>query len=295
MTHIKKSVLVISSHVIRGSVGTRASVNALEHMGYPVWAMLTVSMPWQPDHGPSHRLIVPEKDFQAWADDIERSAWTNEIAAVLTGYFGSAEQVVIAAGLIRKLKEKNPSLIYFCDPVIGDESGLYVGADIARNIVEHLIPLADIIKPNRSELEWISGKKLDDNQSIISAIRALGCHTTLVTSSWPLLKNATGNLLVSGNTILLAEHPIVKDPVSGLGDMTGALFIARLLDGDSEEEALRFATASVYALLQETVKNDAYELMLESGRHILANAVNHIAIRHLKDHEKTDLMKVKPL
>ena len=32
------AVIVISSHVIRGSVGNRAAVFALETLGYPVWA-----------------------------------------------------------------------------------------------------------------------------------------------------------------------------------------------------------------------------------------------------------------
>lgn len=293
MTNIQKSVLVISSHVIRGSVGTRVTVNALEHMGYPVWDMLTVSMTWQPRHGSSHRLVISPDDFKAWADDILRSPWRGEIAAVMTGYFGNADQVSIAADLIEQLKENNPNLIYFCDPVLGDESGLYVGEDIAKNIVKYLLPPADILKPNRSELEWIVGEKLQDNHAIIAAIREVRCKTTLVTSAWPLLKNSTGNLLVYGKSILLAEHPSVKNPVNGLGDMTGALFLARLLDGDSEENALNFATGSVYALLAETTKNNGYELMLESGVNNPSPATDRVTLRFLKDTVQSSEMKVK--
>lgn len=283
MNNSGKSVLVISSHVIRGSVGTRVSVNALEQMGYAVWDMLTVSMTWQPRHGPSHRLIVPVEDFKAWAEDIIRSKWVGEIAAVMTGYFGNAEQIKIVADLIKTLKDKNPSLIYFCDPVLGDEGGLYVDEAIAENTVKYLLPLADILKPNRSELEWIAAKKLENNHEIVAAAKDIGCKTTLVTSAWPLLKNATGNLLITDKTILLAEHPIVKDPVNGLGDLTGALFLARLLDGDNEEQALQFATASVYALLVETARHNAYELMLERGLQHLGAVTERITLRYLKD------------
>ncbi|MEP2575390.1 MAG: pyridoxal kinase, partial [Nitratireductor sp.] len=38
----KPAVIVISSHVARGSVGNRAAVFALETLGYPVWAVPTV-------------------------------------------------------------------------------------------------------------------------------------------------------------------------------------------------------------------------------------------------------------
>lgn len=295
MATLQKSVLVISSHVIRGSVGTRVTVNALEQMGYPVWDMLTVTMTWQPRHGMSHRLIVPTPDFTAWADDILRSPWAGEISAVMTGYFGSADQVVVTAHLIEELKKKNPDLIFFCDPVVGDEGGLYVGEDIAQNIVKYLLPLADILKPNRSELEWIVGRELPDNHAIICAIRELGCKTTLVTSAWPLLKKSTGNLLVDGQTILLTEHPSVENPVNGLGDMIGALFLARLLAGENEENALKFATSSVYALLMETTRHNGYELMLERGLLDLGPMANRVTLRHLKDSEKLAEVKVKSL
>jgi pyridoxine kinase len=39
---IRPSVIVISSHVVRGSVGNRAAVFALETLGFPVWAVPTV-------------------------------------------------------------------------------------------------------------------------------------------------------------------------------------------------------------------------------------------------------------
>ncbi|EJF91538.1 bifunctional hydroxymethylpyrimidine kinase/phosphomethylpyrimidine kinase [Bartonella tamiae] len=166
MKNHNKSVLIISSHVIRGAVGARNSAHFLEEMGYPCWEMLTVSMPWQPYHGASHRLIVSSYDFQAWAEDILRSPWRHEIKAVLSGYFAHKDQVVIAANMIKTLLSEQSDLFYLCDPVMADERGLYVHEDIAKNIVDHLLPLSTMVKPNRSELEWIGGKKLKDNQAI---------------------------------------------------------------------------------------------------------------------------------
>ena len=60
--------LVISSHVVRGSVGNRAAVFALETLGFPVWAVPTVILPWHPGHsratrivpGPPRGLYIPE-------------------------------------------------------------------------------------------------------------------------------------------------------------------------------------------------------------------------------------------
>jgi len=40
-----RAVIVISSHVARGSVGNRAAVFALETLGFPVWAVPITSLP----------------------------------------------------------------------------------------------------------------------------------------------------------------------------------------------------------------------------------------------------------
>jgi hypothetical protein len=46
-----RAVIVVSSHVARGSVGNRAAVFALETLGFPIWAVPTVILPWHPGHG----------------------------------------------------------------------------------------------------------------------------------------------------------------------------------------------------------------------------------------------------
>ena len=56
--HEKGAIIVISSHVVRGTVGNRAAVFALETLGHPVWAVPTVILPWHPGHGPSRRIAI---------------------------------------------------------------------------------------------------------------------------------------------------------------------------------------------------------------------------------------------
>ncbi|TGR73387.1 pyridoxal kinase, partial [Mesorhizobium sp. M1C.F.Ca.ET.189.01.1.1] len=51
-----RAVIVISSHVARGSVGNRAAVFALETRGFPVWAVPTIILPWHPGHGRATRI-----------------------------------------------------------------------------------------------------------------------------------------------------------------------------------------------------------------------------------------------
>ncbi len=278
---LKGAVIVISSHVVRGSVGNRAAVFALESLGFPVWALPTVVLPWHPGHGPSTRLTFEEADFDRAIDDLIRAPWLPEVSAVLTGYFGNSAQPRSVARLIEALKAKKPDLVYICDPVMGDLGGLYVPEATAVAIRDHLIPLATIATPNRYELAWLVGSALESNNDIMEAALSLGPPQMLVTSAVPMMAGGTGNLYLSGRNALLAEHRLIDNPPNGLGDLLSALFLARLLEGLPEERALQLATAGVYEMLARTAKKGGDELTLESDASSLSSPMALVQMRRL--------------
>jgi pyridoxine kinase len=274
-------IVAISSHVVRGAVGNRAIVFALETMGFRVWSLPTVILPWHPGHGPSTRMTTPDGQFAAAVEDLGGSRWSGAIKAVVTGYFGSADQVAPVARLVAKLKQTNPGLLFVCDPVIGDSGGLYVKTEIAEAIRDQLIPIADVATPNRYELGWLSGAALETNTEIIDAALALGPRRVLVTSAVPMMAGGIGNLLLTDRLALLAEHRMVGNPPNGLGDLTSALFLARLMRGEAEERALQMTTASVFEILARSVKRGADELMLFEDYASFLNPMAMVQIRQL--------------
>lgn len=275
------SVIVISSHVMRGSVGNRAAVFGLETLGFPVWAVPTIVLPWHPGHGPSTRLRFDNGDFDRAMQELAQSRWSGEVRAILTGYFGSAEQVRSVAKLIREMKERNPDLLYLCDPVMGDKGGLYVPVETAQAIRDELVPLAAVATPNRYELAWMSGAELETNTDIMDAALALGPPKMLVTSSVPMMSGGIGNLFLSGSHALLAEHRAIENVPNGLGDLLASLFLARLLQGCSDEKALQLATASVFEVLARTMKRGVNELTLETDASSLSTPMAMVQMRHL--------------
>ncbi|APO69728.1 pyridoxal kinase PdxY [Rhizobium mongolense] len=275
------TVIVISSHVVRGSVGNRAAVFALETLGHQVWALPTIILPWHPGHGRSTRLTFAEADFDAAIDDLIRAPWVGEVKAVLSGYFGNAAQAGSVARLVGALREKNPELLYVCDPVMGDLGGLYVPEATAEAIRDQLIPLASLATPNRYELAWMVGAPLEDNTAVMEAALSLGPSRMLVTSAVPMMAGGTGNLYLSGRHALLAEHRVVDNPPNGLGDLLAAVFLSRLLSGMDDEKALQLATASVYEVLVRAVKRGSDELTLASDATSLSTPMAMVQMRRL--------------
>ncbi len=281
MPSLPGAVIVISSHVVRGTVGNRAVVFALETLGHPVWALPTVILPWHPGHGRSTRITIPDAEFHSVIDDLAQAPWAGEVRAVLSGYLGSAGQADGVARLVTALRALNPDLVYACDPVIGDAEGLYVPEATATAIRDRLLPLASLATPNRFELAWLAGAALETNAAILDAALGLGPSRMLVSSAIPMMNGGTGNLYLSGNHALLAEHRLIENPPNGTGDLLTAVFLARLLEGLSEERALQMATASVFEIIARTVKRGADELTLEQDASSLSTPMAMVQMRRL--------------
>ncbi len=277
------AVIVVSSHVARGSVGNRAAVFALETLGYPVWAVPTVVLPWHTGHGPSTRIVPGPDQFSSFMNDLANAPWLGEVVAVLSGYLGDARQASDVAGLVRRIKAQKPGALYVCDPVMGDKGGLYVPETTAAAMRDLLLPLADVATPNRYELEWIAGRRLDDLSAIVTAARRIGPPRMLVTSAPGRAEGDIGNLLVTPRDALLAEHRQIDGPPSGMGDLTSSVFLARLLAGLSDEAAVRTTTATVYEMLARAAARGGDELQLETDARSLSHPAAEVEMRRLAD------------
>ncbi|KAA6206046.1 MAG: pyridoxal kinase [Candidatus Tokpelaia sp.] len=260
-----KTVLVISSQVIRGAVGNRVNIYVLEQLGFSVWAMPTIIMPWQPRQGVSHKLAVTAADFAAFAADIAASPKAAEIDAVISGYFVAPEQVEIAADLIKNLKQKRPDCLFLCDPIMGNENGPYVLQSVMRAVGEKLVPMADLVKPNRNELEWLCGQQFHDNAAMVATIKTRFNRPFFVSSAFPIRPEAMGNLYYDGKEVWLAEHPAFTTELNGFGDIIASLFLFHYLRGAKAQELVQKTCAAVYACLSWTLQCGADELALASA------------------------------
>lgn len=271
----KPAIIVISSHVVRGTVGNRAAAFALEVMGFPVWIVPTVTLPWHPGHGPADRITPPAPQFNQLITDLTNAPWLGEVGAVLSGYLGGEEQVAAVANLVDAVKVKNPKALYTLDPVIGDaplegEGRLYVPEKQASAMRDVLVPMADIITPNPFELGWLTTqqtpKSLPDLQSASSS---LDVPLILATSAPAMMQGHIGNLLVqtkdSKSKFHLSEHRLAIGPPNGLGDLAAALMLGNLIDTKDPIKSLQKTSSSLYEVMMIASQANSDELLLEAS------------------------------
>jgi pyridoxine kinase len=274
------AVLVISSQVARGSVGNRAMMFALERLGYSVWAVPTVLLPHHPGHGPAERIAIEDTAFAGLLDMLVADGRAGEIAGIVSGYFASPGQALTVRRIIETVKVANADALYLCDPVIGDAGKLYVGEALAETIRDALLPLADFSTPNAFECFWLAGAA-GSNAELATLAQGLPSPATLVTSAPALMRNAIGNLLVTGSETILFEHPQLATPVKGTGDLLSALLLARKLSGHDWPKATELALSSVFEIVAGTAKTGADELMLAELQNSLVHPHAPISVRRM--------------
>jgi pyridoxine kinase len=256
------AVIAISSHVARGSVGNRAMVFALERLGFMVWAVPTVVLPHHPGHGPAERIVLEDSAFTRLLEALVKDEGAGKVAGIVSGYLASAGQARAVAALVRTVKEQNPDALCLLDPVIGDHAGLYVAEPIAHAVRDHLLPLADATTPNAFECAWLAGHDRRNEPDYVALAESLPPETVLVTSAPTTSPEQIGNLLVSDHGAILFEHPLLRTPIKGTGDLLAGLLMARRLEANPWPRAAHLALSSVFEVLSGSAEAGADELML---------------------------------
>jgi pyridoxine kinase len=252
------TVLAVSSQVVYGPVGNSAAIPAMASLGLNVLGLPTVLLSNHPGHGAPVRQAIAAGTMEAMLERLAGHGWLDGVAGVMTGYFVDEAQVEVAAEAIARLKHANPGLVYLCDPIMGDDiPGLYVPEAVAGGIRARLLPLADVIAPNRFELAWLTGADVTGPASAARAARGLAA--SCLATSIPLGEDRIANMLVGGGSGWLVETRRRAHAPHGTGDLLSGLFLAHVLRGREGGEALARSVGTVEAVIDAS-RGDALDL-----------------------------------
>src|SRR5207237_1843330 len=167
--------------------GNAASVVPLQRLGIEAWALDTVAFSNHTGHGQWRGAVVPGATTAEWFGGVAALGVLPEIDAVLSGYLGEALTGPVLLDIVERIRAANPQALFCCDPVIGDvDTGSYVTAGIAEFFGDRALAVADIVTPNRFELEYLTGRSvatLGEAGEAAAALRAVGPGIVLGPSS----------------------------------------------------------------------------------------------------------------
>jgi pyridoxine kinase len=266
------NILSIQSAVSYGHVGNSAAVFPLQRLGFEVWPIDTLQFSNHPGYGAFRgRVFEPELVADLVAGMAERGALAR-CDAVLSGYLGDAATGAVVLDTVARIKAANPKALYCCDPVIGDAGpGIYVRPGIPELFRERALPAADILTPNRFELEQLTGQPAGTIETALAAAEMLlgkGPRIVLVTS----LERADAPpdtvemLAVEAGSAWLVATPRLALSVNGAGDAVAALFLGHFLKTGDAAAALAATAASIFAVLEATERAGMRELQLVAAQ-----------------------------
>ena len=248
------NILSIQSHVSYGHVGNSAAVFCLQILGYNTWPIPTVFLSNHPGHSSSRGNRLTAKTIQDLILGLSDLGVLHQCDAVVSGYFSDPEISRVIVDTVAEIKSKNPSAIYLCDPVMGNnEKGLYVTPQIPKAIASDLLPIADIITPNCFELEQLSGKsitKTDDTANALQEITGQGPTIAICTSAPPRTPNKIAVIGSQNSTTWIVETSRQVTAANGRGDCFSAIFLAHYLSSNKFENSLSLAVSSVHDLIK---------------------------------------------
>ncbi|KAH3743418.1 pyridoxal kinase [Pelomyxa schiedti] len=277
-------VLSIQSFVVHGYVGNKCSMFALQALGVDVDPLCTVQFSNHTGY-PKWRGQITSGEM-LW--ELFQGLCDNNLADytfLLTGYCRDAEALSKICDIYHYLKNKNPSLFYVCDPVMGDNNNLYVPVAVAEMYKHTVVKYADVLLPNQTECEYLTGIPLTTESAAVSAMNKLhemGAKTVIVTSI--VFPEEPDTLFVFGSTstpscqdCFKIAVPRISGYFSGTGDIFGALMAAWTAKGLSSRDACLHTVCTIRAILMRTSQSGSKELKLLQSVQDIVNPPLYLA------------------
>jgi len=262
-----RAVMSIQSTVVYGHVGSTAAALPLHRLGFDVWALPTVVYSSHAGYPGVRGRRTPVSELRELLAGLEALGRLDCCEAVLSGYLGSPETWGVVLEALAAVRRERPDAWYVCDPVLGDEGELYLPAELVRTFREEAVPRADLLVPNRFELEWLVDRPVRTVAEAVAAaaeLHAAGAREVVVKG---LVLDHEGRptqhvVGLDDDGAWLARAPHIAEFWSGSGDVFTALVAGLRLAGTPLDETVARGTALMEQLIARTFELGSPELRM---------------------------------
>jgi len=278
------TVLSVQSWVACGNVGNTAALFPLQRLGCETWSLNTVAFSNHTGYERWRGDTVPAREIATLFEGIAELGVLPRCDAVLSGYLGEAETGPVLLDIVSRVKEANPRALFCCDPVMGDVGlGYYVRSGVPEFFRDRALALADVVTPNRFELEWLSGepvRSLAEACDAVAALRQLGPAIVLATSL-ETVADRIAVIAAGPEGVWAVETPHLPIEATGCGDAVAALFLGWLLKGKPVPDALANTIAAIYGVIEATMRSGGGELALVAAQDELVSPSRAVSLQRL--------------
>lgn len=230
----------IQSHVVRGYVGNKSATFPLQVLGFEVDSINSVQFSNHTGYAHWKGQVLTAEELNELYEGIKLNN-VNHYDYVLTGYSRDASFLEMTVDIVQELKKANPSLVYVCDPVMGDHGAMYVPENLLPVYRDKVVPTADILTPNQFEAELLTGRKIStekDAIEVMDLLHKMGPETVVLTSTDLPSKSGDQFLVALGSQRIVRadgtnssqkirmDIPKVDAVFVGTGDLFAALLLA---------------------------------------------------------------------
>ncbi|XP_049730933.1 pyridoxal kinase isoform X1 [Elephas maximus indicus] len=266
-------VLSIQSHVVRGYVGNRSATFPLQVLGFEIDTINSVQFSNHTGYTHWKGQVLNSDELHELYEGLKLNN-VNKYDYVLTGYTRDASFLAMVVDIVQELKQQNTSLVYVCDPVMGDkwngEGAMYVPEDLLPVYKEKVVPVADIITPNQFEAELLSGRKIHTQEealAVMDILHAMGPDTVVITSSdLPSPQGSDYLIALGSQRIRRPDGSMVTERIRmemhkvdaafvGTGDLFAAMLLAWTHKHPNNlKVACEKTVSAMYHVLQRTIQ-----------------------------------------
>ncbi len=268
-----KTAMTIAGVDSGGGAGIAADLKTFAALGVHGTCVIT-SVTAQNTKGVLNSFDIPtefiEEQFEAVVEDIK-------IDCAKTGMLSSPEIVRTVAKLVKKQKLK-----LVIDPVMAAEAGGKLLKDEAAGVlIDELLPLAEVMTPNVSEAEKLSGFKIRsirDAEKAARRIHELGAKAVIVKGG-----HLEGTDVLFDGSYTYIDGTLVKGGTHGSGCTHSSALTAELAKGTPLVEAAQRAKKFVERAILASVKIGGGAAPVNQLAYTLTNAERYHAIKNVEE------------
>ena len=241
-----KNILIINDMCGYGKVALAAMLPILSNLGHSVYNLPTALVSNTLDYGKF--TILDTTDYMVKAIAVWKELGF-QFDCITTGFPASAAQVGIIRDFIAG--QKKEGLLVMTDPIMGDDGKLYNGVtEETVDNMRRLIGVADVIVPNLTEAEFLTGLCVGQEglnraqaRQVVDRLLSFGPRSVVVTSG---VEAETGRHVVWGydhasRNYFTLPYRFIRVHFPGTGDMFSAVLVGKLLAGTPMTRAVRQA------------------------------------------------------